>query len=662
MPLDIPNLDDRRWADLVEDARALIPRQAPRWTDHNAHDPGITFMELFAWLAEMQIYQLNRVGDRHRETFARLAGAPRRPAMPARVNLVATGTPATPTLVPQGTQLVPLEGEPLVFETIEEIQLTRSQLLRIVVDDGTRAIDQTAANGKAGIAFLAFGEHAPVGAAVRLGFDRFYTDEAWLRLTVEVFTDDLDVGCGGAAPVPTNGDGSAADRNDAASAPAQLPVELAWEYLGPGGRWLALEARADETYAFTRSGVVTLRVPQDATTARELVWIRSRIVRGGYDIEPRLTHIGLNGLVCLQQSTVQDELLGKGNARPDQSYALAGKPVLITESGPSLELEVAGTLWKPVTSFDDATPDSEQYVLDAESGTVLFGNGLNGRVPMPGQDIRARLYRTTEGKTGNVVKNLEWKFQTAIVPGVTFKNVESGAGGAGPEPLDEMELRVRAYLSRPYRAVTIGDIERLALSTPLVHVARAVALPDCPVPGRITVVTVSKVRPGRSGPPKPPSDAFLGAVSAHLQQRRLLCDDLRVVAPVYVEVRVAASLRLTKGAGAAAVIERARRAIDRFLDGEDLTSLSQTPSDSEPSPSACPTRWPFGRAVFPSEVYAVLDGVTGVDAVPTLSLTGLKGGVPLAPDSTGAIVIPRIGLVFPGPHQLTVEADSGKAR
>ena len=78
MPLDIPNLDDRRWADLVEEARALIPRVAPRWTDHNAHDPGITFIELFAWLAEMQLYQLNRVGERHREAFARLAGVRRR--------------------------------------------------------------------------------------------------------------------------------------------------------------------------------------------------------------------------------------------------------------------------------------------------------------------------------------------------------------------------------------------------------------------------------------------------------------------------------------------------------------------------------------------------------------------------------------------------------
>ena len=88
MPLDIPNLDDRSWAELVEEATALIPRHASRWTDHNVHDPGITFIELFAWLAEMQMYQINRVGERHREVFGRLAGVPRRLRTPARVDVL----------------------------------------------------------------------------------------------------------------------------------------------------------------------------------------------------------------------------------------------------------------------------------------------------------------------------------------------------------------------------------------------------------------------------------------------------------------------------------------------------------------------------------------------------------------------------------------------
>jgi hypothetical protein len=43
-----PNLDDRVWADIVDEARALIPKYAPQWTDHSYSDLGITLIELFA--------------------------------------------------------------------------------------------------------------------------------------------------------------------------------------------------------------------------------------------------------------------------------------------------------------------------------------------------------------------------------------------------------------------------------------------------------------------------------------------------------------------------------------------------------------------------------------------------------------------------------------
>ena len=62
MSLPQPDLDDKTFAALVSEATKLIPRHAPDWTDHNRHDPGITFVELFSWLAEMQQFYLNRVG------------------------------------------------------------------------------------------------------------------------------------------------------------------------------------------------------------------------------------------------------------------------------------------------------------------------------------------------------------------------------------------------------------------------------------------------------------------------------------------------------------------------------------------------------------------------------------------------------------------------
>src|SRR6185369_16482773 len=74
MPLPMPNLDDRRWLDLVEEGRSLIPLYGPEWTDHNYHDPGVTLIELLAWVAEMDLYELNRVPERHKRKFLALVG------------------------------------------------------------------------------------------------------------------------------------------------------------------------------------------------------------------------------------------------------------------------------------------------------------------------------------------------------------------------------------------------------------------------------------------------------------------------------------------------------------------------------------------------------------------------------------------------------------
>ncbi|HEX5734701.1 MAG TPA: baseplate J/gp47 family protein [Blastocatellia bacterium] len=72
MPISLPNLDDRTYADLMEEARGMIPAQAPEWTNHNASDPGITLLELFAYLTEMLIYRLNRVTDANVYAFLKL--------------------------------------------------------------------------------------------------------------------------------------------------------------------------------------------------------------------------------------------------------------------------------------------------------------------------------------------------------------------------------------------------------------------------------------------------------------------------------------------------------------------------------------------------------------------------------------------------------------
>lgn len=76
------NLDDRTFDQLATEARSLIPRYCPAWTDYNPSDPGVTLLELFAYLAEASIYHINRVPERSLERFAALAGIVPNPGEP----------------------------------------------------------------------------------------------------------------------------------------------------------------------------------------------------------------------------------------------------------------------------------------------------------------------------------------------------------------------------------------------------------------------------------------------------------------------------------------------------------------------------------------------------------------------------------------------------
>jgi Baseplate J-like protein len=76
MPIQLPNLDDRTYEDLVAEGLHLIPTYAPEWTNYNPADPGITLIELFAYLTELLIYRLDRVTDENKAKFLKLIDAP----------------------------------------------------------------------------------------------------------------------------------------------------------------------------------------------------------------------------------------------------------------------------------------------------------------------------------------------------------------------------------------------------------------------------------------------------------------------------------------------------------------------------------------------------------------------------------------------------------
>src|SRR6185295_13241597 len=98
MPIKLPNLDDRTFADLVAEAHTLIPVHAPKWTNHNESEPGITRGDLFAYLTEIQIYRLNRVTDANLCACLRLIDGVQR--IPSRRNRGMVTRPPDTTEIP----------------------------------------------------------------------------------------------------------------------------------------------------------------------------------------------------------------------------------------------------------------------------------------------------------------------------------------------------------------------------------------------------------------------------------------------------------------------------------------------------------------------------------------------------------------------------------
>lgn len=303
MPVPLPNLDDRRWADLVEEGRALIPRYAPAWTDHNASDPGITLVELFAWLAEMAQYRLNRVPSRHRRKFATLVGFELAGPRPAEAMLSFQPAPAAPAFpVEAGTEFEGTApgGSVIAFRTLRDITVSQAVLREVRLDfgDGT-LVDRTQQffDGLPlefpGALYLGFDPLEP-GVPLALGF-RFAGpgNDSAERLRILEEAEAQAAACRPVVPrfrcvteipVPPPG------------LPPHHSARLDWEVFTTAG-WAPLPAN-DETRSFTLDGIVEVVPPVDiqqtSLGGAALYCLRARLTEGALDAVPVLLDIEVN--------------------------------------------------------------------------------------------------------------------------------------------------------------------------------------------------------------------------------------------------------------------------------------------------------------------------------------------------------------------------------
>ena len=287
--IPVPNLDDRSWEELVQEAISLIPKYCPEWTNHNPSDPGITLLELFAWLMEMTIYRLNKVTDKNFLAFLDLMGIDLQPPQPSRVLLSFGLVPGAEhfQVIPRGTTIATeYKGEepPVVFETVKDLLVLPTQLVKCytqfhdVFADNTQLI-----HGRPGQSFEAF-----------MGCQRIERLVYVSDPNLETLSEEAMLILGFSTPESPDTD---------------FPFLLEWEYWN-GHRWRELQVSNIDLPLGKIAFKGTDELETSELNGEEAYWIRGRLVDVPRD--PSMTIVG--------DVTIRIEVIGEG-VQPENAYS-----------------------------------------------------------------------------------------------------------------------------------------------------------------------------------------------------------------------------------------------------------------------------------------------------------------------------------------------------
>src|SRR3990172_10992694 len=137
MALTVPKLDDRGFQDIVDEAKKRIPHYCQEWTDHNVSDPGVTLIELFAWMTEVLLYRLNQVPNLHYIKFLEMFGIRLLEPQPAHCNVTFWLTAPQPIsmVIPANTEVATTQTETetsIVFSTDVDLRIHPPKLVQVL--------------------------------------------------------------------------------------------------------------------------------------------------------------------------------------------------------------------------------------------------------------------------------------------------------------------------------------------------------------------------------------------------------------------------------------------------------------------------------------------------------------------------------------------------
>lgn len=649
MSLPSPNLDDRTFQNIVDDVKRQIGRRCPEWTDHNVSDPGVTLIELFAWMTEMMLYRLNQVPEKNYIKFLEMLGVTLEPPAPAQTDLrFRLSRPIEDedgeesferTLKARETVAATVRTETeeaIEFATDADLRLVRPRLEHVTtipsLDLGTPGDDAHAVELSPGKGpFLIYSPIPRDGDAIYFGFEADVSGNV-----IELLVDCVQ---------------SAATGLDE-DYPAQR-----WEWWnGAEARWDPLEDVRDTTFGFNRppgqqlngepTGRVEIPLPHGLVSRtvgkRRAYWVRCRYTP---DLPPRgpeqrrptpyqkapefreVTARVVGGTAPASHcTTVPFKDLGQSDGTAGQIFSLGQAPVLPRRPGETVLVGPQDTpregleKWAEVQDFSESGPDDRHFVCDSYAGEVVFGPNIaqpdgstrqHGRIPEKGLTVTFSAYRYGGGTQGNVASNQATVLKSSIPYIADVTNPRRADGGREQESLERAKMRGRRILRLRDRAVTEEDYEFLAgQATSGVGRARCVQprrtheagtngerIP----PGVVRVLLVPALGDAVMVPR--PADLRVPErirqdVYDYLDERRLLTAVLAVGEPEYVYVSTDITLVADPKADADQVVRAVRTKLETYLH----------PLKGGPGGDG----WPFRRALTLADVYAQVQMASGV--------------------------------------------------
>lgn len=670
MPIKMSNLDDRKFQDIVDQAKRLINQYCPEWTDHNVSDPGVALIELFAWMSELLLYRVNQVPDRMYIKFLETVGLNLRPPRPAAtdVTFYLSAPQETDVLIPSGTEVatVRTENSPsIIFTTAKDLVIRPPQVMGMFTRAATKGRESALIPHDfkdlktLNRSIPLFQSKPEEGDAFWIGFEEDHSHHV-LALVLECES------AGGAGLDP------------------RYPP-IAWEvFQGGVTKWGACTIEYDGTGGFNKAGEVILRLPQmmrGSIDNRSAFWLMCRYSKAAsvdedgnkypntYQSSPEIEGIHIEsrgGTVTAHHAVVvHKEDIGSSSGEPGQRFRLLHAPVLARspEAGLTVKsIDGRDEHWSEVQNFANSTKDDPHYTLDSDGElqlgpTLIQPNGTvyrYGKVPEKNALLRFHRYQYGGGILGNVPASTLITLKTSIPYIARVTNHIVATQGEDAESLEHGKLRIHEHLGTRTRAVTADDYEYIAR-----HQVPGVARAHCHAPG---------AQPGTAGEPKPgqvilsilpkiePSE---GAIDPSLLQAkedtlhrvrekmdacRLIGTTLEVRGAQYVWITVQAKVRVRERSDPALALEvqrEAEKALYRYLN----------PYSGGPDGQG----WPFGRALHEAELLSLLQRIEGVEFVDEIRVATTEPGSKEAPQQAPKrLVIEPFKLITSVTHRVIV--------